>query len=130
MDVTDLTQVEMSVLLILMAEGRPLKENAEIKKAYGVNVKANHREKLRELGFIGVSRRPVITLELTKQGLAWARDQLSTGKRSHIGRIGVAYALLNAISRVMDRKTISFEDFFTPASDATFLPPQSPSEAA
>ena len=77
MDTAKLTPVERGVLFILRGEGRPLRENAEIKGIYGLTMRKAHRERLQECGLIKSSPAPFVH-SLTRKGEEWVKRRFSS----------------------------------------------------
>ena len=68
--------IECGVLFILMGEGRPLKERAELSQVHGLTMKKAHRDRLKEHGLIRSSSAPFVH-RLTKKGEDWVRSQFT-----------------------------------------------------
>jgi hypothetical protein len=110
-DPFDLTPIERGALFVLIAEGRPLKENAELKKRHGLSFTAKHREKLQRLGLIKVEPGPW-TLRLTEQGWKWAEAEIaSTQPKGQMG-LGPLYAILNGLNRHVKQQGYSLKKIF------------------
>jgi hypothetical protein len=62
-----LSPIECGALFILMGEGRPLKERAEISQVHGLTMRKAHRDRLKEHGLIKSSSAPFVH-RLTKKG--------------------------------------------------------------
>jgi len=107
----ELTPVERGVLLILLAEGRPLRESAELKAVHGVALKASHRTKLQRLGLIRSTNNP-LTYDLTQKGREWAKEEI--GASRPIGQMGMGplYSLLGGLRRYIDRHNLELQDVF------------------
>jgi hypothetical protein len=71
-----LSPIECGVLFLLMGEGRPLKERAEIIQVHGLAMKKAHRDRLKEYGLIKSSSAPFVH-RLTKKGEAWVESQFT-----------------------------------------------------
>src|SRR5258707_14414923 len=93
MSVAELTPVERGAVLVLMANGRPLKESADLKAVYGLALKPNHRTKLQRLGLIETTKKPW-THVLSEKGWQWAKGQLSAARPKGLMGMGPLYALL------------------------------------
>lgn len=70
---TSLSSVERSVLIALMAAGKPLRESADLIEKLQIGMKASHRKKLQDLGLIETSSAP-LTHSLTDAGSAMQTD--------------------------------------------------------
>jgi hypothetical protein len=114
-DKAKLTPLERGVLLVLMAAGGPLRQNADIIEKYGLSVKASHRAKLTTLGLVRVTTKPKITLELTDEGWAWARQEVLARPPTGLMGLGTLYAVLNGLGRVLEGK--SPRSFFENTTD-------------
>jgi hypothetical protein len=72
-----LSPIECGVLFLLVGEGRPLKERAEISQVHGLTMRKAHRDRLKEHGLIKSSSAPFVH-RLTKKGEAWVESQFTT----------------------------------------------------
>ena len=72
-----LSPIECGALFILMGEGRPLKERAEISQVHGLTMRKAHRDRLKEHGLIKSSSAPFVH-RLTKKGEDWVRSQFTS----------------------------------------------------
>jgi DNA-binding PadR family transcriptional regulator len=72
-----LSPIEYGVLFMLMSEGRPLKESAEIRQIHGLAMKKAHRDRLKDHGLIKSSSVPYIH-RLTKKGEEWVKRQFTS----------------------------------------------------
>ncbi|MGH6815630.1 MAG: hypothetical protein ACREC6_07995 [Hyphomicrobiaceae bacterium] len=106
-----LTPVERGALLVLMAQGRPLKENAELKAQHGISLKSSQRAKLQRLGLIKTTGRPM-THSLTEKGWEWVRDELAASKPKGQMGMGALYAVLGGVGRFIERRNLKLEDVF------------------
>ena len=105
---TALTPIERGVLIVLMAQGRPLGQ-AELKKVHGLNVKTGHRRKLIERGLIEAGGARPLTLALTKMGWEWLQKELTAPKPKGVMGLGPLYAALGAIHRLTGRLGVPLE---------------------
>jgi hypothetical protein len=72
-----LSPIECGVLFLLMGQGRPLKERAEIIQVHRLMMTKAHRDRLKEQGLIKSSSAPFVH-QLTKKGEAWVDSQFTT----------------------------------------------------
>jgi hypothetical protein len=93
--IAELTPVERNVLLVLMAESRPLKERAELLSRFGIAMTKKHRDSLRKLGFIETGRNP-FTHSLTRRGWEWVTAQTQSPRPKGATGQGALYAVLGA----------------------------------
>jgi hypothetical protein len=77
MEQLHLSPIECGVLFILMGEGRPLKERAEISQVHGLTMRKAHRDRLKLHGLIKSSSAPFVH-RLTKKGEDWVRSQFAS----------------------------------------------------
>lgn len=112
MPATDLTPVERGALFVLMAEGRPLKENSELKEVYGLALKASHRSKLQRLGLIHTIKDPFFTHSLSEKGWQWLKEETAAPKPKGIMGMGALYAVLHGLRRHAERNGLRLEDVF------------------
>ena len=91
MPTADLTPVERGALLVLMAEGRALKESSELKGVHGIALKPNHRSKLQRLGLIDTIKNPHFVHSLSEKGWQWARDEIGAPKPKGLMGMGAIY---------------------------------------
>jgi hypothetical protein len=109
--VLDLTLVERSALLVLMAENRPLREDSDLRRVHGVSLSKKQRETLQRCGLIATRRNP-FTHTLTPKGWAWVSAETQAlrppGKISQ----GALYAVLNALGRYANRVGLELIDLF------------------
>ena len=106
----ELTPIERSALLVLVAENRPLKE-VDLFRTFGIRMKARHRETLKSLGLIETKLRP-ITHSLTKSGWEWAQAQTEAARPKGTSGQGALYALLSAVGRYARRHGFSLSEIF------------------
>ena len=94
-----LSPIEYGVLFILMGEGRPLKERAEIRQIHGLTMRKAHRDRLKDHGFIKSSPAPFVH-RLTRKGEEWVRSQftssasISAQSRVPFGAVAAVFQLL------------------------------------
>lgn len=109
----DLTFVEKSVLLILMAEAIEL-PNTELTNRHRVKVPVASRERLMRLGYVATrteNRR--LYWELTDAGWARAAQELGAEVPPMAGTGGAAlYAILARIKRFLERADVPYQEFF------------------
>jgi hypothetical protein len=110
MDELRLTPVERGTLFILMAEGRPLRESAEIKNTHGLTVRKAHRERLQEYGLIKSSPPPFVH-SLTKKGEEWVRGQF-TSSAMHLKTFVPFQAVMAVIARPLVQLGLQLETLF------------------
>ena len=98
-----LRPIEYGVLFILLGEGRPLKERAEIRQIHGLTMKKAHRDRLKDHGLIKSSPAPFVH-RLTKKGEDWVRRQF-TSSSSISGQSRVPFGAVAAVfQRLADRE--------------------------
>lgn len=116
---TDLTGTERAVLLVLMAESRPV-PNPEL-AALGPALDKPGRDKLNRLGLIESERvGGRYVHELTDRGWRLCRDLVSAGPPSRATGPAKALAtVLSALGRYLDSSGLSLADVFGPAADET-----------
>jgi len=117
MDDTALTPVERGILFILMARGEPLRQK-DLKAGHGLTVKRHHRLKLRDLGFIEVSSKPLLTLTLTKKGWAWLEAGMIAPKPARSVGPGPLHAVLGVVDRLTKRLGLPLEEALAPPPPA------------
>src|SRR5262245_31858549 len=111
MPAAELTPVERGALLVLMAEGRSLKENAELKRIHGVALHASHRNKLQRLGLIRSTKNP-LTHSLSEKGWQWAEKEIAAAKpRGRMG-MGPLYAVLDCLRKHTERHGFKLKEVF------------------
>jgi hypothetical protein len=110
-----LTLRERTTLLALMAEAREL-TNAELRALAGFTLDGPARRRLNEQKL--VASRKVgrgFTHELTDDGWAWCREELSAPRPARAGFGGGAlYALLAGLDRYLARSGLQLSDAFRP----------------
>ena len=101
-----LSPIECGVLLILMGEGRPLKERAELSQVHGLTMKKAHRDRLKERGLIKSSSAPYVH-RLTKKGEEWIMSQF-TASATIPGASLVPFGAVAAVfKRLSDRQDLA-----------------------
>jgi hypothetical protein len=109
---TVLSPVERGVLFTLMAEGRPLRESADLKARFKIGMTANHRKNLNTLGLISSSQKP-LTHHLTTSGWRWVYDEVKSVPGPGLMGLGPLYATLNGIDRALSVRNIGLQEFFS-----------------
>lgn len=117
MDDTALTPVERGILFILMAHGEPLRQK-DLKAGHGLTIKRHHRLKVRDLGFIEVSSKPLLTLTLTKKGWAWLEAGMTAPKPARSVGPGPLHAVLGVVDRLTKRIGLPLEEALAPPPPA------------
>lgn len=108
----ELTPVERGALLILMSEGRPLRERADLIKRHGLSFNRKHREKLCRLRYINTISSKPLTHELTEEGWRWAEKEITLGRpKGQIG-LGPLYAVLNGLDQYIKRRQVQLKEIF------------------
>ena len=97
-----LTPVARGILIILMTQGKPVKQ-ADFEKVHGLAVKKQHRHKLADMGLIEVKDKPHITYALTNEGWTWVSQELTAPKPKGSMGLGPLYAALSVIDRLAKR---------------------------
>lgn len=124
----DLTFVEKSVLLILMAEAIERLPNTELTNKHRVKPSVVSRQKLENLGFVKTkfeNRR--LYWEVTDLGWKRGFEELGAELPPSAGTGGSAlYATLEAIKRFLDRNNVPYSDFYQRTEDADALHPLVP----
>jgi len=119
----DLTPVQRSVLLILMAEAREV-PNAYLTKDLKLTLKKPARDGLRNRGLVTERKNSGrVYLELADQGWRWCREQAGAEVPPRAGHGGAAaYAILAGLERYLDRHpALALPDLFT--REETLEPP-------
>lgn len=128
---TDLTFVERTTLLVLMAESRPVRLTELSALGSGLPVKP--RNKLVGAGLISVEKiGPGMVVELTDAGWARGSEEFGAEAPSQASRSGgkALYTLLRAMRRYFDRVGIEPNEVFLPAQgESTSTEPASPKPA-
>ncbi len=122
-----LTNVEMAVLLVLMAEAGEV-PNVELKSRFGFELKAANRRRLTDLKLISSrTERRRLLLALEDRGWRRCRDELGAATPVRPGPLGGAlYAVLAGLHRHMDRAGFGLGEVFQPYDE----PSASPTPAA
>ena len=98
-----LSPIECGMLFILLGEGRPLKERAELSQLHGLTMKKAHRDRLTTHGLIKSSPAPYVH-RLTKRGEDWVKSQF-TSSASIPAQSKVPFgAVVAALKRLSDRE--------------------------
>lgn len=117
----EFTGTEQAVLLVLMAQARPV-PNPRLKDL-GPELKKAQRDRLRERGLIDVAPGPPMTLDLTDAG--WRLCRSIVGSDVPVGVRGqnkTLYTLMRALSRYLDQADLALADVFAPAGDPVEAP--------
>ena len=116
MTATDLTGTERAVLLVLMAESRPV-PNPEL-ATLGPALDRTGRDKLNRLGLIESERvGNRFVHELTDRGWRLCRDLLAAGAPPRsTGPAKTLYTVLGALGRYLQHTDLSLADVFGPAA--------------
>lgn len=117
---TELTFVERTTLLVLMAESRPLKLT-EL-RTLGSELSAKSRDKLLGAELISVEKvGRGIVVDLTDKGWARGSEEFGAPAPSQASRSGgkTLYTLLRAMRRYFDRVGIEPNEVFLPATADT-----------
>lgn len=116
----ELTGTEQSVLLVLMAECRPV-PNPELKNL-GPALDLASRNRLERHGLIEVSPGRPMVLELTDAGWRLCHDLVGADVPARPSGQGRAlYTLMRGLRRYLDHADLALSDVFAPAD---FAPPQ------
>lgn len=118
MTATDLTGTERAVLLVLMAQARPV-PNPEL-ATLGPALAKPGRDKLNSLGLIESERvGNRFVHELTDRGWRLCRDIVAAGPPPRsAGAARALYTVLGALRRHLQRSELSLADVFAPADPA------------
>lgn len=109
----ELTLIERCVLINLMAKAAPLQQSYLINVAGLKGLKATHRRNLESRGFIEVTPKPIITLELTDSGWEAAKAELSNEPPTGAGTAGATlYTVLDFVRRLIDHSGVPADDLF------------------
>ncbi|MEM5518556.1 hypothetical protein WNY37_16480 [Henriciella sp. AS95] len=130
----DLTPVERSVLVALMAEGGPLKEAADLGARYGIRMTGWHRKRLSGLGLVKTTKAP-FTHELTDEGWAFLASDFPMDVPQVSMKLGAMNALLAGVRQRVGADGSALKAFFTgkggaPASDTAVKPAKPKPETA
>ena len=128
MSAIDLTPVERGALLALMAAGRPLKESSELKRLHGIALNEGHRKKLRDLGLIDTSKKP-LTHSLSAKGWRWAREEIAAPTPKGNMGMGGLYAVLGGVRRYIEQRGYRLEDVFVATESQPQTEAKPPMEA-
>ena len=113
----ELTGTEQAILLVLMAESRPV-PNPELHRL-GPRLDKHGRERLNRLGLIETTPGVPLVHELTDYGWLVCRALLSSDAPPRSSAQGRAlYTLLNALHRHFDRADLVLSDVFLPPDGA------------
>ena len=107
----ELTPVERSVLVALMAAGGTLKENAELAGRYGLKMTASHRKTLSGLGLVKTTRSP-FTHTLTDEGWAFLASEFPLDVPRDMVKLGGMNALVAGVQRACEANGLSLAGFF------------------
>ncbi|TFV58094.1 hypothetical protein E4P42_13325 [Mycobacterium sp. PS03-16] len=126
----ELTGTEQAVLLVLMAECRPV-PNPEL-KTLGPELKKSYRDRLRDKKLIEVSSGTPMVLELTDEGWRLCRELFGTEPPLGVrGQNKALYTLMKGLGRYFDRADLAPADVFAPAPpDSVATPVDSASDQA
>jgi hypothetical protein len=113
----ELTGTEQAVLLVLMAQARPVR-NPEL-AVLGPKLDKPNRERLIEKGLVEITTtKPAITLDLTDRGWATCAAIIGTETPERSSGQGKAlYTVLGALRRYFDRADLAPADVFTALDD-------------
>lgn len=119
----ELTGTEQAVLLVLMAEARPVR-NPEL-ATLGPELKKRDRDRLVQRGLIEVStENRAVVLELTDRGWATCAAIIGAGTPDRPSGQGKAlYTVLRALRRYLDRDELAPSDLFFALDDAGDVAP-------
>lgn len=119
-ETSGLTPIERGTLLALMASGGKLRESGELKSRWGIVLRSTHRAKLKSMALVyttGGTRKAPFEHELTEQGWAWARAELSAARSQPVPKgmmgLGALYVLLAGTGDALARLQLTPKDFFT-----------------
>ena len=113
----ELTGTQQAVLLVLMAEARPVR-NPDL-AVLGPKLDKPNRERLLDKGLIEITAtKPAITLDLTDLGWATCAALIGTEAPERSSGQGKAlYTVLGALRRHLDREDLAPADVFTALDD-------------
>ncbi|BCI53407.1 hypothetical protein NIIDNTM18_26850 [Mycolicibacterium litorale] len=107
----ELTGTEQAVLLVLMAECRPV-PNPEL-KTLGPELKKPSRDRLRRLNLIDVKAGSPMVLDLTDDGWAVCRTLFDSDAPPGVrGQSRALYTLLKSLGRYLERADLAPADVF------------------
>lgn len=109
---THLTPVERTLLIVLMAEGRPLRESADLGNELKINVKVGHRKKLVDLGLVKATPRPW-TLELTEKGWELLETSFPTDIPKDPMKLSGMQVMLARLRQQLSARGTGLQAFFT-----------------
>jgi hypothetical protein len=119
----ELTGTEQAVLLVLMAESRPV-SNPELERL-GPKLDKTGRTKLNRLGLIETTPGRPLMHELTDAGWALCRQLFGAATPPHSTAQGrTLYTLLRALRDHFDRADLVPADVFLPAAAPAAAPPR------
>jgi hypothetical protein len=115
----EMTGTEQAVLLVLMAEARPVR-NPEL-STLGPELKADKRKRLEDKGLIEITKDGrTMVLELTEIGWATCAELIGAETPKNPSGQGKAlYTVLRALRRYFDREDIAPGDVFLPLDEHT-----------
>ncbi|MFM9847672.1 MAG: hypothetical protein ACKVP3_10990 [Hyphomicrobiaceae bacterium] len=120
MSTGNLTLIERGTLIVLMAEGGPLRDR-DLKGVHGIALAPRHRMRLHDLGLINVTPKP-LAYALSQRGWHWVRRELSARRPDGQMGAGPLYAVLNALARYLDRHQQTLAHVFGGAAMAAQFP--------
>jgi hypothetical protein len=107
----ELSGVEQAVLLVLMAEGRPV-PNPEL-EYLGPVLKKDYRDRLKDKKLIDVVPGRPMTLELIEQGYDLCRELMGTDPPPGVrGQSKALYTLMKGLCRYVDREDLELHEVF------------------
>lgn len=113
----ELTGAEQAVLLVLMAECRPV-PNPEL-KTLGPELKKQNRDKLRARNLITVTAGPPMMLDLTDDGWALCRSLFGAEAPPGVrGQQRALYTVLKSLGRYLERADLAPADVFAAESES------------
>jgi hypothetical protein len=104
-----LSPVECGILFILMGEGRPLKERAEINQVHGLTMRKAHRDRLKGHGLIRFSSAPYVH-RLTKKGEEWVKSQFTSSASISAQSMVPFGAVSSVFKRLAARQDVPLTD--------------------
>jgi hypothetical protein len=116
MSPNELSGVEQAVLLVLMAEGRPV-PNPELEKL-GPALKKSYRDRLRDHRLIDVLPGVPMKLELIENGYDLCAQLMGTEPPVGVrGQNKALYTLMKALRRYFDRENLELSEVFNRTQD-------------